>query len=136
MSALKKLKNKSRPLKNGASLQLMALKKMSASGNNSNVGLLLRNELRKVSNQTLVSIVVELIAPFNPLLSWFNEGSSFRVSTNMNGHKSHTVIGRASLLSLEKNRIAYTPLKSPPCKKCPAVNGDMCRCAMKKFAIQ
>lgn len=39
------------------------------------------------------------------------------------------------LKKLKKNKnLIYLPLKSPPCKKCPALAKGKCKCAVKKIA--
>ncbi|OLQ95058.1 hypothetical protein BIY21_07515 [Vibrio ponticus] len=93
-----------------------------------------RSEFKQVSQQALVNVASELAAPFNPVLSWFNDGNVITLPP----------VGFASTTSVETNKksadarpnmksIVHLPMKSPPCKRCPALSNGVCKCAAKKL---
>ncbi|WP_157509061.1 hypothetical protein [Ferrimonas futtsuensis] len=84
-------------------------------------------ELRAVTLQAGQSAVRELMAPLNPLLSWFNEGGIDFSAADSSSRQIQSIRQPARPLSM-------LPLKSPPCKRCPALMGGQCKCAVKKFA--
>ncbi|WP_153914854.1 hypothetical protein [Shewanella sp. TC10] len=141
-SALKKLKKKSKKLTSKSLKQLNAL-----TANSSKVAQLnpqLKQELSHLSGQVIGDVVSELVHPLNPVLSWFNEGSQQRrvMPTNrtkapINPDISVTTAQPASVnaVQIQPRSIAQIPLKTPPCKRCPALAGGNCKCAMKKFNI-
>ncbi len=102
----------------------------------------LAQELKNLSQQTLTSITAELATPFNPVLSWFGKGLalsphslSFTSPAAHNGSVNMPPAGMAKIQKLSPAAsLARLPLKSPPCKRCPALAGGNCKCAMKKFA--
>ncbi|PSW18031.1 hypothetical protein C9I98_18230 [Photobacterium sanctipauli] len=110
----------------------------------------LKQELTSVSQQALLATATELAKPLNPLLSWFNEGGDIvsfpaarAIQQPAQQHTQQNIALSTSLkaanqpqLSLQDNReIARLPLKSPPCKRCPALANGMCKCAAKKFGL-
>ncbi|WP_051252796.1 hypothetical protein [Ferrimonas kyonanensis] len=89
-----------------------------------------RSELLAITQDAGLSAARELMSPLNPLLSWFNEGGNltFRpMNSTAQAPQSRAVTNNLSLARL--------PLKSPPCKRCPARMGGICNCARKKFAL-
>ncbi|WP_090363839.1 hypothetical protein [Ferrimonas sediminum] len=89
-----------------------------------------RSELLSITQDAGLSAARELMGPLNPLLSWFNEGANltFRpMAANTPVPQPGAATNNLSLARL--------PLKSPPCKRCPARMGGICNCARKKFAL-
>ncbi|MCL1046960.1 hypothetical protein L2737_16805 [Shewanella electrodiphila] len=152
-SALKKLKKKSKKLTSKSLKQLNAL-----TANSSKVTYIqpqLKKELGQLSEQVVGNVVSELIQPLNPLLSWFrkegvrdggfSEGGiqakqpqsapTNRVNTPTNSPANEASRSAAGAVQIQPRSIAQVPLKSPPCKRCPALAGGNCKCAMKKFNI-
>ncbi|MBQ4891345.1 hypothetical protein J8L86_15935 [Shewanella sp. MMG014] len=135
-SALKKLKKKSKKLTNKSLKQLNAL-----TANTSKVTLLnpqLKQELNQLSGQVVGNVVSELIQPLNPVLSWFNDsgqpshiGPVSRVKMPISTAKP----AATNAVQIQPRSIAQLPLKTPPCKRCPALAGGNCKCAMKKFNL-
>ncbi|WP_417348285.1 hypothetical protein [Ferrimonas sp.] len=87
----------------------------------------LHPELRAITLQAGQSAVRELMAPLTPLLSWFDEGGTGRSFADSHSPRIQSIQQPARTLSM-------LPLKSPPCKHCPALMGGHCKCAVKKFA--
>lgn len=143
VKALKKLKKKTEKAKSYSLLQLQAL---GDSQNNNRVlhrnkDLDTRNELKKelnnLSGQVAREVASELAAPLNPLLSWFGlssdsfkQGSTPLIHSVSSGPLSTNSPGNDSA----RLSLAAVPLKSPPCKKCPALTGSLCKCAVKRFS--
>ncbi|MGF1765344.1 hypothetical protein [Aliivibrio kagoshimensis] len=123
-SALKRLKKKSKiTVKTLAQKQLALLKNNDIQGKgHSHNQPTLSTELKGVTYQALQSAVCELSAPLTPVLSWFNEGG---VTESYQSEQPKTNKIRS---------IAYLPLKSPPCKRCPALSNGVCKCALKQMA--
>lgn len=94
----------------------------------------LTGDLKQVGRQTGEAMARELLVPFSPLLSWFDDAPSIQL-----GSVAPTLSQQASANSgvpgSNAAAIARLPLKSPPCKRCPAQMGGLCKCAMKKFAL-
>lgn len=140
VKALKKLKKKTKKLKSKTQNQLQSLKKTSPNKpQQRQYKNQLSSDLKTLSGQVARDIASELTAPLNPVLSWF--GSS---SHNF-GHSSGPVIRSISPSTNQGQQkgndsvrlvLAATPMKSPPCKKCPALSGNLCKCAMKKFDLR
>jgi hypothetical protein len=128
---LKKLKKKA---KKTSSQSLKQLKNLAKIENTPESSYRLRAELQNVSQQALVSALSELTTPLNPILSWFNEGntSSHRVNQFHSAGLSPPVFKD---VASQKISLTTLPLKSPPCKRCPALTGGRCKCAMKKIAV-
>ncbi|SQI36235.1 Uncharacterised protein [Leminorella richardii] len=91
-----------------------------------------------VSQQVAGAMLGEIARPLRPLLAWFDGDDGFRPA-------SHRPASKAWSSSMEKGSmrpvaarssapsILYLPLKSPPCKRCPARSGGICQCAAKRF---
>lgn len=90
-------------------------------------------DLKKLSGEVLSSVLSEIAAPANPLLSWFGTDSySWGTSTLAVQPASANF---RSTAPAPTTALAAIPLKSPACKKCPALNSGLCKCAMKKFSL-
>ncbi len=87
-----------------------------------------KNELRSISEQTLSSVASELVTPFEPVLSWFNGSEGY---TNAFAKPSSGKIENSQKMNVKS--VIHLPLKSPPCKRCPALSNGICKCAAKKF---
>ena len=98
----------------------------------------IKQELKELAGQAAVSAASELIQPLNPIISWFNDAPNFDIPTHQsNGsNQSHQP---SNVIALSSNNsssvIGRLPLKSPPCKKCPALQSGLCKCAQKKFKL-
>ncbi|WP_114764958.1 hypothetical protein [Vibrio rhodolitus] len=95
-----------------------------------------RNEFKQVSQQALVNVASELAAPLNPVLSWFHDGNVISLPS----------VGLATSPAVDGNKkdaqqrptmksIVHLPMKSPPCKRCPALSNGICKCAAKKLQM-
>ncbi|MFD2176244.1 hypothetical protein [Veronia pacifica] len=131
--ALRKLKKQKEKLKTESARQLMELAKSTVSSDDhpsTQRQHALSADLKAVSKEALTSMASELAVPFNPLLSWFNEGSivvNLRNSNDSEG-KQTAIVTAPTVKS-----ITHLPLKSPPCKRCPALQNGICKCAAKKL---
>jgi hypothetical protein len=143
--ALKKLKKKTKRISNQSRLQLQSLKR--AEHEQASKAVLshrrpLQHDLKQLSGQVLKDVAIELAAPLHPLLSWFGEGRGISRLGIVVASRSdfRGVSAPASQLTPENHSsslsLAAIPLKSPPCKKCPSLQGGLCRCAIKKFDIR
>lgn len=137
--ALKKLKKKAvKKVKSTSLNQLQSLKNTKGSVSVSQASSSrLSAELKDVANDVAVSALSELAAPLSPVLSWLNGGmhsggweSTPRVVTS-----TGKVAEPANDSAPKINSIAMLPLKSPPCKRCPALSNGICKCAAKKFKL-
>lgn len=123
-SSLKKLNKlaKKTPLSN----PLMALNKLAHPKSH-----VVKSELLQIVKCSGLEALSEIKAPLNPILSWFDEARTITL-------RSKPSINIAPVeLSVSTQRrslsLASLPLKSPPCKKCPALNSGLCKCALKRF---
>ncbi|GAB3514594.1 hypothetical protein [Photobacterium alginatilyticum] len=130
--ALKKLKKKVEKVPNRSTEQLKQLGKAAASV--AGVDEDVRREVIDISQQAMLSAVSELATPFNPVLSWFREGGELQFSAS-SLPSFRSVIKLPSSLNA-KQALVRVPLKSPACKRCPALNNGVCKCAAKKFNIR
>lgn len=98
----------------------------------------LTEEVKTVANQALMQAANELIAPLNPLLSWFGginvSGGVTSTSPRSNVSAIKQSANDASSIFAIKS-VGHLPLKSPPCKRCPALSNGICKCAAKKFSL-
>ncbi|QIZ78809.1 hypothetical protein HER31_04570 [Ferrimonas lipolytica] len=132
MSSLKKLKKLKKAIKpsSKSKQQLRATNAVTATAS----GSALRNELAQVSRQAGLNAVRELATPLNPLLSWFEEGRNLSfVAANESSLQRSTSAQTSQRTAPQVSSIARLPLKSPPCKRCPALAGGFCKCAQKRF---
>lgn len=155
--ALKKLKKQSKKYakKNDALVQLKKLKKKPQSSNHQHENKLsqhnnafsgLKKELSEAANQAMINAAYELASPLKPVLSWFSHDNSLidlRYITPEHAEKTadeaqpKRVEANATTNVATKNittrTIEHLPLKSPPCKRCPALQNGICKCAAKRF---
>ncbi|WP_441257544.1 hypothetical protein ACS18Q_06245 [Vibrio sp. Vf1514] len=98
----------------------------------------LTEEVKTVANQALMQAANELIAPLNPLLSWFGGINVSGGVTSASPRSKVSAIKQsandASPIFAIKS-VGHLPLKSPPCKRCPALSNGICKCAAKKFSL-
>lgn len=143
--ALKKLKKKTvKKVASSSHKQLSALKN-NALGNlgtslshTTSPQSELVDELKGVVNQAAMSAAYELAAPLNPLLSWFGDAGGMvdftstmkKASMPMPKQSANDAAPAFSVKS-----VGHLPLKSPPCKRCPALSNGICKCAAKKFKL-
>ncbi|MGI2029664.1 hypothetical protein [Endozoicomonas acroporae] len=131
-SALKKLKKlgkKSAKLQTRSRMQLQALAGSQSVGVSEKVRVL-SPEVKSVVQGAIVSAARELAAPCNPLISWFQEGNDVPFAA---GGVPPKPPQPAVVKSRPEQSILHIPLKSPPCKQCPAKASGICKCAAKKF---
>ncbi|WP_156925654.1 hypothetical protein [Shewanella fidelis] len=122
---------------------LRHLNSLAANGDNSQqVSSSLASELNQLSYKVIGNVVQELTPPLSPILSWFNEGrSANQANTSSKSTGPATTLDNAAVVKSIKIMpkksvsILQIPLKSPPCKRCPAKMGGNCKCAAKKLNI-
>lgn len=134
--ALERLKKKTSKIYIQKNQQLASLQRKTISSKHP-----IKKELRKVSSDTLSSVTSELSAPLAPIISWFQDTNETTLFASNQSYQSPQKNKRGihpAKLQPKANKIimASSPLKSPPCKKCPAKTGNMCRCAMKKYGLK
>ncbi|MFB1077167.1 hypothetical protein [Photobacterium damselae] len=142
---LKKLKKKAvKKVLSSSQKKLLNLEKGSESRKKGSVGdnfkrSALFDDLVQVTNQAALSAAYELAVPLKPILSWFDDASGIVDMTfstredDIRVAKQKTKYKDAQSLSVRS--IGYLPLKSPPCKRCPALSNGICKCAAKKFKL-
>ncbi|GAL17466.1 hypothetical protein JCM19235_6015 [Vibrio maritimus] len=136
--ALKKLKKKvNKSTKNKSLKQLQSLKAVVGGKKEiSRTSERLGDEILGVANEAAMSALSELAAPLTPVLSWLNGGQGTNWSPSQTSISSLPQNKRSANDGAPKiNSIAYLPLKSPPCKRCPALSNGICKCAAKKFKL-
>ena len=143
-NALKKLKKKTVKVTSKSLKQLNAL-----TSNTSKVIQLeprLKQELNQLSEQVIGDMISEFIPPLNPIISWFNGDGQRRSYTPKDTSPSTNQLTakvqnkapqsfRPKMANSQPISIVQIPLKSPPCKRCPALASGNCKCAAKKFNI-
>lgn len=130
--ALKKLKKQAEKMQSASLAQLKQLAPDDHAVGSSKAAW--RHEVKGVSEQTLACMVHELATPLNPLLSWFNEGGNVVLPQSGVAIKRQSVTpSTPSASSLGVKTIMHLPLKSPPCKRCPALSNGICKCAAKQL---
>ncbi|MBR9728808.1 hypothetical protein ACFOD0_10055 [Shewanella intestini] len=148
-SALKKLKKKSKKVTSKSLKQLNALTaNVNRNGEvaaslSSPLSPQLTKELNQLSEQVITNVVSELIQPLNPVLSWFHHGQArskpivaLSPSNDVVSPKpAATPAARIAVNARPGQSILRVPLKSPACKRCPALAGGYCKCAAKKFNV-
>ncbi|WP_163370099.1 hypothetical protein [Endozoicomonas acroporae] len=131
-SALKKLKKlgkKSAKLQTRSWMQLQALAGRQSVGVAEKVQVF-SPEVKSIVQDAVVSAARELAAPCNPLISWFQEGNDAPfASVGVSSDSLQSAVEK----SRREQSILHIPLKSPPCKQCPAKANGICKCAAKKF---
>lgn len=95
---------------------------------------------RELSQDVVGSMLGEVSKPLRPLLDWFNHtGSVGLVLDSLQAKRSNPTPQpfsnnmRISTKAISTPAILRLPLKSPPCKRCPAKMGGVCQCAAKRF---
>ena len=134
-SALKKLVKAPSVGASATQRQLAALQRRGQQKRTSHA--LLQNlpqELKTVSGQALTAAAAELTMPLNPILSWFNESPVMLRSAPVAPAVRRKPQARKPAAA--SANLAMLPFKSPPCKQCPAKQGNPCRCAMKKYGLR
>lgn len=141
--ALKKLYKKASSKSPSASvLQLKKLKNSNAPSATTDrkfsIDQTTKNELQDLAEQVAISAVSELAKPLNPIISWLNDApnaihipSQHKKAANSSGL---TPPQSPQMLS-KVTSIGRMPLKSPPCKRCPALENGLCKCAAKRFQL-
>ncbi len=90
-----------------------------------------KSELAQIAKHSGLEVLSEMKAPLNPILSWFDEAPAITLRS-----KPSASIG-GPINTTQQNQtttsLARLPLKSPPCKKCPALKSGLCKCALKRF---
>ncbi|MEX0336443.1 hypothetical protein [Vibrio tubiashii] len=138
---LKKLLKKSKKKATTASLEkLHYLKKEhipADKSNNRNDTSLLASELKELAGQVALSAAQELAQPLNPVISWFNDGGGYIDLTTPANESVVPNIQKANIIPTQSQprSVVSLPLKSPPCKRCPALQNGICKCAAKKFKM-
>lgn len=97
--------------------------------------------LRELSQDVVGSMLGEVSKPLRPLLDWFNyTGTVGTIIDNLQTKprrnlKLQSFSGnmRIETKTIQTPAILRLPLKSPPCKGCPAKMGAVCQCAAKRF---
>ena len=145
-SALKKLAKSSKRRPTSAQRHLKRLRSSPIKLESQNTKLRgIPQELKAVSGDVLSAAAAELSAPLNPVLSWFNEAPvpltpqfQPRESSSSSAKRAKRVSRnpKSALQPRTPSHLAMVPFKSPPCKKCPAKQGAMCHCAMKKYGMR
>lgn len=141
--ALKKLYKKASTKSPSASvLQLKKLKNRNAPSATTDrkfsIDQNTKNELQDLAEQVAISAVSELAKPLNPIISWLNDAPSTRhtLSEPKRAANSSGLTPPQSRQTLNNvTSIGRMPLKSPPCKRCPALQNGLCKCAAKKFQL-
>jgi len=141
--ALKKLYKKASPKSPSASvLQLKKLKNSNVTSATTirkfSIDQNTKNELQDLAEQVAISAASELAKPLNPIISWLNDApnnihipSQYKKAAN-----SSSLAPPQGPQTLSKvTSIGRIPLKSPPCKRCPALQNGLCKCAAKKFQL-
>lgn len=136
--SLKKLKKKVEKVQSKSLKQLkgLAASTPSAVAKEQVSGSAWQAEFKQVSQQALVDVASELAAPLNPVLSWFNEGSSTSFQSlgqSLTSTPQTSGAKKDALTRPNVRSIVHLPMKSPPCKRCPALSNGVCKCAAKKL---
>lgn len=96
---------------------------------------------RELSQDVVGSMLGEVSKPLRPLLDWFNHAGAVGLvidnlqSKPRSNSKLQPFSGnmRIDTKTVQTPAILRLPLKSPPCKRCPAKMGGICQCAAKRF---
>lgn len=137
--ALKKLIKKSHKTPASAAMnQLKALKKAanaSSTPNSVRQSSPIKDELKDLAGQVALSAAQELAQPLRPVLSWFNDAGGYVDLTTPANDAVKPNIKQAQIIPTQSRSLVSLPLKSPPCKRCPALTNGVCKCAAKKFKM-
>jgi len=139
-SALRKLHKKRT---NSASIMALQTLNKQANVTRQTTDHIISSELMDIAKQSGLEILSEVKrevlneakGTFNPILSWFDEAQVINVVSNTK--QAHGAIQSKTQAPNNKvsssQQLASLPLKSPPCKKCPALRNGLCKCALKRF---
>lgn len=116
-----------------------------------------KHEIQALAEQVAINALSEIAKPLNPIISWLNDTTNtehtlgqYKQTANQhqqaaNQHQQTTnqrTANASGLSSFHNHRtlsnvtsIGRMPLKSPPCKRCPALQNGLCKCAAKKFQL-
>ncbi len=133
LKQLKKLKKLDKPKQQKkAKKALKQLSKLAGVelGLRTHTTIVLAEQVQVVSKSHADAAHLELVTENEPAISKPQVVPELTRQTPANSEDTQSSAGEALIL---KQRL-YQPLKSSPCKKCPALRGDMCKCARKKFA--
>lgn len=142
--ALKKLKKqaKKHTKNNEAITKLKKLKKKHNSKQTQHNHALgeFKKELSEAANQAMINAAYELATPLKPVLSWFNDDNQIIDIKEITSNENNQPTSRKSNSAVTKpttgvKSIIHLPLKSPPCKRCPALQSGICKCAAKRFKM-
>ncbi len=89
-------------------------------------------ELLDIAKSAGKVALIEAAGPLKPILSWLNEDSYINVVDVSHCHTNSKQQVASPKQSHTAQHIARLPLKSPPCKRCPALRGGLCKCALKR----
>ena len=123
-SALKKLKKNSK--KQPSISSLVALKRLPKEKSS-----VVQSELIEIVKHSGLDVLSEIKTPLNPIISWFDEAQVITLRSKLPVTKSKDKA--KGVMRNYKTSLANLPLKSPACKKCPALNNGLCKCALKRF---
>jgi len=132
--ALKKL-NKKRPKQDSIHL----LKQLQKSGRQQQGAAdVVSSQLIALVKQTGLEALNEVKTPLNPILSWFDEAQTIPLGKQygrQQGEDSKSEVKRTGVVAstADNQHLARLPMKSPPCKRCPALSGGLCKCALKRL---
>ncbi|MGF1720683.1 hypothetical protein L4D20_11660 [Vibrio kyushuensis] len=105
-------------------------------------------ELREAANQAILNAINEITDSFTPTISWVDGNDEPRCEDELKETHAYSEskrrkekLWRSHGLVKASNTIqsssiiptADVPLKSPPCKSCPALQLGLCKCAMKRL---
>lgn len=96
-----------------------------------------KHAFKELAEQVSISVISELIEPLHPVTSWFKDAPSKGIASNSPSISPRPKSGAAAqaIKVTTNNNIARSPLKSPACKRCPALNNGLCKCAVKQFKL-
>ncbi len=133
LDKLKKLKNSKVEKYKNHSMALEGLRMKPISHPQQGMKRALAEECGHLGQKVIRDVAGELAGPFNPIFSWFDTSSQqvFSItkvssfSAHSSGFPNHTDT------SMKPAPLTMLPLKSPACKRCPALSGGQCKCAIK-----
>ncbi|AGH80514.1 hypothetical protein PCNPT3_02860 [Psychromonas sp. CNPT3] len=104
----------------------------------------LQSELLHIVKQGGSEFIAEIKIPLLPIISWFNDTNNTLDSNTFQEKKQKTKNKNKDPKKTKKenekrlNIVTFSSkaFKNPPCKKCPALNKGLCKCALKYFKSQ
>ncbi len=130
--ALKKLKKHHHKVQSNALRQLKNLSHTRLNRLDNEI----KDEVKAVSEAVVTQVLSELSTPFDPVLSWFREGQHIDIKVQQPAQQrspSNLQVKKSMPTIKVKRSVMHLPLKSPPCKRCPALANGICKCAAKRF---